>query len=285
MVARTGLFVAPLPGTPPVGTAPTDGRLVLGALFGTSFGVLAGGGVVQSASVMNFTVAQTVWALPDVTNAACVFASPTDSVVLTGSAGPGTGSRVDSIAVKQNNYENADADSRANVILVTGIASGSPVAPTLAAGYSRYANIAVPTSAANAAACTVTILAPAGTLALPSAAAVAVPGTLALGTGITVVASYTTKLEKNGNIVTLAFALSNSAITPTATIPSGTSIATLPTGFRPSVNPVTAFLGTNNSLAVGITYTIDTSGVIRAYPSTALGAGATLYASVSFSVA
>lgn len=110
-------------------------------------------------------------------------------------------------------------------------------------------------------------------------------GTLTLGGTITVASGYTTKLEKNGNIVTLAFTLQNSAVTGTATIPSGTTIATLPAGFRPTSNPVTSFMGYNNSGTVFIAFTIDTSGVIRAYPATGLGGTALLIGSASFSVA
>lgn len=160
MVARSGLFVAPVPGSPPVGTAPTDARLALSGVIGVSSQVASGGTITQSATVLTFTVAASVWQIADVTNALASFLSPTDAVVLTATAGPATGSRIDSIAVKQNNYENGDTDSRANVILVTGTASATPVAPTLAAGYFRYANIAVPASASNALACTVTNLSP-----------------------------------------------------------------------------------------------------------------------------
>lgn len=160
MVARTGLFTAPVPGSPPVGTSPTDGRLVLGGLFGTTPKLISGGAVTQSGTTMQFTLAQAVWQLPDTTNAAAVFISPTDQTVLTPAAGPATGSRVDSVIVKQNNFEAGDADSRANAILLVG-APGAPGLPAaLPAGYYRYADITVPATAANAAACTVNILSP-----------------------------------------------------------------------------------------------------------------------------
>ena len=157
MVARSGLFVAPVPGSPPSGTAPTDARLALAGIIGTTAQPVSGGAITQSGSAMQFTVAPAVWQLPDVTNAAATFLSPTDQIVLTGTAGPGTGSRVDTIAVKQNNYENADTDSRANVILVPGTPGAPGLPPALAASYYRVADITVPTSAALATACTVVV--------------------------------------------------------------------------------------------------------------------------------
>jgi hypothetical protein len=160
MVARSGLFVAPVPGTPPTGTAPTDARLALAGITGVIPQVADGGGLTQSSSALTVTVAATTWLLADPTNTLASFLSPTDLTVLTIAAGPATGSRIDSIAVKQNNFENGDADSRANVILVPGTASATPVAPPLAAGYFRYANIAVPASASTAAACTITNFSP-----------------------------------------------------------------------------------------------------------------------------
>ena len=163
MVARSGLFVAPAAG--PVGSSPTDARLALTGLLGTAPQVVSGGAITQSASVMQFSIAAGVWQLPDVTNASATFLSPTDPVVLTGTAGPGTGSRIDLIVAKQNNVENSDADSRANVYLVAGTAGAPGVAPAVPAGALLVAQVTVPTAAANAAACTVvlwnaTVLAP-----------------------------------------------------------------------------------------------------------------------------
>ena len=169
MVARSGLFVAPVPGAPPVGTSPTDGRLALAGLFGTIPQLERGGAISQSASVMQFTVAQAVWQLPDVTNASATFMSATDPVVLTAAAGPGTGSRLDAIAVKQNNYENGDADSRANVIIIAGTPGAPGVLPPIPAAYWLYASILVPTSAANAAACTVTVFGATTSIAIRNA--------------------------------------------------------------------------------------------------------------------
>jgi hypothetical protein len=161
------LFVAPVPGTPPVGTAPQDARLALAGLIGTVAQRVTGGAISASGSIMQFTVTAAVWELPDPTTALGAFLSATDLVSLNISAGPGSGSRIDSFAVKQNNYENADADSRVNIIVIAGVASGSPTPPAMPSGYYRYANITVPTGAANAAACTVTILQPSTLAPLP----------------------------------------------------------------------------------------------------------------------
>ena len=169
MVARSGLFVAPVPGAPPIGTSPTDARLALGGLFGTVPQLERGGAITQSASVMQFSVAQAMWQLPDVTNPSATFMSATDPVVLTAAAGPGTGSRLDAIAVKQNNYENGDADSRANVIIIAGTPGAPGVLPTIPAAYWLYASILVPTSAATAAACTVTVFGATTSIAIRNA--------------------------------------------------------------------------------------------------------------------
>ena len=104
---------------------------------------------------MAFTVPSSVWQLPDVTNAGASFLSATDPFILSPAAGPGTGSRIDLLCVKQNNVENSDADSRANVILVAGTAGAPGTAPAVPAGAWLYQTINVPTAAANAAACTV----------------------------------------------------------------------------------------------------------------------------------
>ncbi|MET3635670.1 hypothetical protein [Curtobacterium oceanosedimentum] len=167
MAARTGLFTAPVPGTPPVGSSPLDGRRVLGALYGTAFQVLSGGGIAQSSSSMAFTVGQTVWGIPDPTDSAAVFLSPSDAVTITPAQGPSTGSRKDIIQVKQNDYGNNDPDSRMQVVLKAGAAGGSPTAPTPDAGYQLFATITVPTNATNAAACTITP-ATSSTLLLPT---------------------------------------------------------------------------------------------------------------------
>ena len=164
MVARSGLFVAPATS---VGASPTDARLALSALIGTTAQQASGGVTVQSASVLTFTVPSSVWQLPDVTNAGASFLSATDPFVLTAAAGPGTGSRVDLICVKQNNIENGDADSRANVILVAGTAGAPGVAPTVPTGAWLYQTINVPTSAATASACTVVAARPSTYAPLP----------------------------------------------------------------------------------------------------------------------
>ena len=154
MVARTGLFVKPLPTTPAQGTSPTDGRLVLGALFGTTGGCIAGGVFTASATQMQVTVSASVWRIPDPTNAAAVFLSPADTDLFTFSAGPASGSRIDVLWVKQNNYENSDANSRLIYGVTAGTASATPVAPALLAGQLKLGQLTVPAGVSNAAACT-----------------------------------------------------------------------------------------------------------------------------------
>ena len=110
-------------------------------------------------------------------------------------------------------------------------------------------------------------------------------GSPTLSTNITNKSGYTPRLEKNGNIVILQFGVTNSASTATATPGSGTSMMTLPAGFRPTANTLVFGSGVNNSGLIPITFTVDTSGVVKANPSSALGSGADLYGTVSFSVA
>jgi hypothetical protein len=115
---------------------------------------------------MAFTIAQAVMQLPDPTNAAAAFLSPIDQTIVTPAAGPGTGSRIDIVVGKQDNPENGDGDSRASFFLVAGTAGAPGVAPATPAGCFRWADINVPTSAATASACTVTLHSPT-TFALP----------------------------------------------------------------------------------------------------------------------
>jgi hypothetical protein len=110
-------------------------------------------------------------------------------------------------------------------------------------------------------------------------------GSPTLSANITNLSGYTPKLEKNGNIVTLQFGVTNSAATGTAAPGSGVSMMTLPAGFRPTANTLVFGVGVNNGGTVPIIYTVDTSGVVKANPSSALGGGASLFGAISFSVA
>ena len=162
MVARSGMFVAPLAGTPPVGMSPTDGRIAFSALIGTTPQPASGAAITQSASIMAITVAPGVFQLPDVSNATgtSTFLSAVDLFTVTPAAGPATGSRIDLIVVKQNNVENSDADSRVNVVLVAGTAGAPGVAPPVPTGAYLYATVNVPAVVTNSAACTVVIARP-----------------------------------------------------------------------------------------------------------------------------
>lgn len=157
-MAHTGMFVAPAAGTPPVGMTATDGRLVMGGVFQVAPQIVSTqlGGYAASGSSMAITVRQTVWSIPDPTNTAAVFFSPTDQLNLTFSAAPATGGRIDLVVVKQNNVENGDADSRVNVTVVTGTPSGSPVAPATPAGAAVYLSFLINAGITNMAAATVT---------------------------------------------------------------------------------------------------------------------------------
>ena len=162
MVARSGLFVAPVAGSPPVGMAPTDARIAFSALIGTTPQCASGGAITQSASTMAITIASGTWQLPDVSNSAgtSTFLSAIDQTVVNPTAGPATGSRIDLIVGKQNNIENSDADSRANLFLMVGTPGAPGVAPGIPSGAYIYATVTVPAGASNAAAATVVIARP-----------------------------------------------------------------------------------------------------------------------------
>jgi hypothetical protein len=132
----------------------------LAGLIGVVPQLVQGGVVFQVSTSMQIQVGASVWQLPDPTNALATFLAATDGAFLNFAAGPATGSRIDLIAVKQNNPENGDADSRANIVILPGVAGAPGVPPAVPAGYFRFADILVPTNAANAAACTVTVHTP-----------------------------------------------------------------------------------------------------------------------------
>lgn len=157
MTAHSGLFVLPKSG---VGTSPTDARLALSGLIGTTSQLLSGGAITQSASTMQVTIAYAVHQLPDPTNSNASFVAAIDQTVVTPAAGPATGSRIDLICAKQDNPENGDSDASAGYLLVPGTAGAPGVAPAVPAGYYRFADINVPANAANAAACTITLRSP-----------------------------------------------------------------------------------------------------------------------------
>jgi hypothetical protein len=132
----------------------------LAGIIGATPQTVQGGAIAQSGSSMQVTIAQSVMQLPDPTNAAATFLSPIDSTIVTPAVGPVTGSRIDLIVGKQNNPENGDADSRVNWSLVAGTAGAPGLPPAVPVGSFSYAAINVPTNAANAAACTVTLNSP-----------------------------------------------------------------------------------------------------------------------------
>ena len=152
-MSHSGLFVAP--DTSGIGTSPTDGRLALAGVLGTNARPIAGGGISQSSSNMQITVAAGVWMAPDPANSAAPFLTATDATVVTPSPGPASGSRIDSIVLKQNNPENGDSDARSNITLIAGTAASVPTPPSVGGQYLEIARITVPTGVSSATACTV----------------------------------------------------------------------------------------------------------------------------------
>lgn len=161
MASRGALFVG-LDGSGN-GLTPSDGRRALGALYGVTARPLLTPSATQSSSNMQITVAQNVWQLPDPTDAASTFISPMDSFVVTPAAGPGSGSRIDSIVIKQDNPQNGDTDPYSTPSLIAGTTSP----PSIPAGYYEAARITVPAGASNAAACTVTFTNASGLMPAP----------------------------------------------------------------------------------------------------------------------
>lgn len=298
----------------------TAGNAIRAGLFWGGTASIVSGAANMSYNVAAYTIATSRGA----TSGTVLGGNDGTFNVVTGAA-PGSNSRIDVVYHWQREFSIDGVDSNPVIGVVQGTAAASPTVPSLAAfpGAVALAQILVPTGVtATNTGTTFTHVAPftaasggivvvrnsteLGALPLTEglyadqldidvlfrcngtsyvALGGSSTGTLTPTGTFSVAAGYTTKLEKNGNIVTLAFALTNSASTSTASIPSGASMATLPAGFRPTSNPVTSFVGYNNSGAILITYTIDTSGVIRVYPQSGLGGTAILYGSVSFSVA
>ncbi|MBW4033036.1 MAG: hypothetical protein HIU88_10270 [Acidobacteria bacterium] len=178
MASRSALFVG-LDGSGN-GMTPGDGRRALGALFGTVARPLLQPSATLSSSNMQITVAQNVWQLPDPTDAASTFISPMDSFTVTPAAGPSSGSRIDSIVIKQDNPQNSDADPYSTPSLIAGTTSP----PAIPAGYYEVARVTVPAGASNAAAATLAFMYPAGLAPLPlsvagSSALASIAGTAA----------------------------------------------------------------------------------------------------------
>jgi hypothetical protein len=171
---------------------------------------------------MTVGIAAAVWQLPDATNAAATFLSATDAATLTFGAAPGSGGRIDSVAVKQNNIENADADSRVNVIVIAGTASGSPVAPTMPAGYYRRANYLINAGVTNMAAATLTdfgrsTFAPPDLVAATYAALSTVTGLLGQVASVTAdTAANNGMYVWNGSVWVASFGVKNYSGVPTA---------------------------------------------------------------------
>jgi hypothetical protein len=221
---------------------------------------------------MQFTVAQAVLQLPDSTNAAAAFVSPIDQTILTPAVGPVTGSRIDLIVGKQNDPQNADPDARASFSLIAGTAGTPGFAPAVPAGFFRYADIEVPTNAANAAACTVTLKSPttfapvdllAPTYALLSTvtgqpgqhATVTADGTAANNGDYVWIPGSPGAWRRGGPVAMAAGVVTSGSNT------TGVVAITFPAG-RFAVPPVLFFTATNYSanVVVGLPGSVTTSG-------------------------
>lgn len=162
----TGLFT--LPDNAGNGTSPLDGRNVLGALFGSNgLQAFMGGTIATSASGMSVTVAKSVWRIPDPANSGATFLVPSAATTLTIAAASASGSRVDTVAIKQDDYGNGDPDSLASLKVFPGAAgSSTPGSPT--AGYWTIATVTIPASVTNTSSCTVSYVTPPATVIPPA---------------------------------------------------------------------------------------------------------------------
>lgn len=163
MAAHAGLFVPR--DTAGNGTSALDARLALGGLIGSVQRCISGGGITASGSNMQFTVAQAVFVLADLDNLGAAMLVPFDSTTLPAiPAGPSSGSRVDSIIVRQQIVGNSLGDT-ATVALMQTVqgtpSTGTPAPPAIPAGWYEYARITVPANASTAVACSVQVLYPA----------------------------------------------------------------------------------------------------------------------------
>ena len=154
MSSHAGLFVqSTSDGTK--GLMPIDGRLILGAVHGTTLGVYSGGGITLSASDMTATIAAGVWRIPDPSNSGAVFQSVTDQYGFTIQTAPSTGSRVDLIEIKQDDPGNGDSDPYAVINYVVGTGS---TAPSVDAGCQALYTITVSSTSTVASKCVVSTL-------------------------------------------------------------------------------------------------------------------------------
>lgn len=156
MASRSALFVGL--DSSGNGLTPADGRRALGAMYGTTARPLLVPSWTGSSSNMQITVAQNVWQLPDPTDSASTFISPMDSFVVTPAAGPSSGSRIDSIVIKQDNPQNGDPDP----YTVPSLIAGTTAPPAIPVGYYEVARVTVPAGVSNATGATVQFLFPAG---------------------------------------------------------------------------------------------------------------------------
>lgn len=140
------------------GMTALDGRRALAGLIGTTVRPVAAlPSATSSGSNMQITVAQNVWQVGDVSDAAATFLGAVDAFTVTPAAGPASGVRTDSIVLKPDNPKNSDADPYLTPSLLPGTTSGPPAIP---AGYSEIARVAVPAGVSVATGATVTFLHP-----------------------------------------------------------------------------------------------------------------------------
>lgn len=147
------------------GMTALDGRRALAGLIGTVARPVGSiPAATLSSSNMQVTVGQNVWQVGDVSDPAATFLGALDAFTVTPAAGPGTGSRVDSIVLKPDNPKNSgDTDP----YLTPSLMAGTTVAPTVAAPYYEIARITVPAGASTASACSIQWMYPAALAALP----------------------------------------------------------------------------------------------------------------------
>lgn len=134
------------------GRSPLDERLVNGGL--RTPGVISGCAVTTSSSAMRYAVAVGVAQVSRSATDGGV-PLPVPATTSTVDAGPGSGSRIDVVWVRQHDPDQGDPDALVEVGVTQGAAAASPTKPTLPTGALQLKAYTVPAGATATSACTV----------------------------------------------------------------------------------------------------------------------------------
>ena len=152
MTARDGLFVVGAAGAGQ--TTPTEARLAMAGLFpaltgaiDARNGVFYGAGAplaVSGTSGMNYSIAAGTAVINRSTSLGPYLLTNDAATQVTTTAAPGSNSRIDVIWIRQQDAEQGDASSAAEIGVTQGTAAASPTIPTLPVGAFALATAVVP---------------------------------------------------------------------------------------------------------------------------------------------